>query len=250
MVGEGSRMDDLCAHCGEMQRCILSTLKPEELAIWKTLFVNKSFRKGDIIFWEDEEAEGLYLLCSGAVKLVKAIENGDQQIVRLIGPGGFFGLPSLVSEKTHFCTCRAIDQAQLRFVSRRPFLDFLETFPGFTFQLIGKLAEELGLTRLRLLESGLKNGRQRIAALLLWLGKEFGRSAPAGIEVDIDLPRADLASLAGLTTETTIRILSSFRQGGMIADGHRKRIILRDQAGLQSLAGNGQQPNFDRAWLD
>ena len=104
--------------------------------------------------------------------------------------------------------------------------------------MIDHVANELCLARTRLRDFGCKSGRQRLADLLLWLGEEFGRPCPDGVELEVELSRADLAGMAGLTTETTIRLLSALRTEGMIETGKRKRIVLLDVDRLRVEVGN------------
>lgn len=77
-----------------------------------------------------------------------------------------------------------------------------------------------------------------MADLLLWLVEEFGRPSPNGVELSVELSRTDLAGMAGLSTETTIRLLSSFRNEGLIEAANRKKIIILDPDRLKSEVGD------------
>lgn len=233
-----------CSHCRDIEKCLLSHLNPEELSIWHGMLASKTYRKNDIVFWEDGEAEGLYLVCSGVVKLTKSCAGGQQQILRLLGSGSFLGLPPLISQRTHFLTAQAIDRTELNFIPRQGFLDFLERFPHFAFNMIDQLANQLRLARMRLRDFSCKTGRQRIADLLLWLGREFGFRTARGIEIGVEISRADLAGMAGLTTETTIRLLSSLRQEGILENGRLKRIVVVRPERLQEISDSGEPFDF------
>ncbi|HKK01677.1 MAG TPA: Crp/Fnr family transcriptional regulator [Desulfuromonadales bacterium] len=233
-----ARKTGLCSSCQGVEKCLLSFLNEEDWAIWKEMLVSKIFGKNDFVFLEDEKAEGLYMVCSGGIKLIKSSPGGQQQILSLVGPGGFCGFPPLISQRTHFCTAQAIARTELNFIPRDAFLDFLKKSPSFTFNLIDHLSSQLRLARLQLQNFSCKTGRPRIADLLLWLGRDFGRPAARGIEISFELSRADLASMAGLTTETTIRILSSLRQEGLLEAGGPKRIVLLDPQRLSEISGS------------
>ncbi len=225
-----------CRNCPLDGKCLLSHLGPEEKAVWHDMLVPRCYKKNDFVFWEEGDAQGLYLVCSGAVKLIKSSAGGDQHIVRLAGPGSFFGLPPLRCERPQIFSAQAIARTELHFIPRDGFLYFLERFPHFALTLIDQLINQLSMTRLRLRDFGCKSGRQRIADLLLWLGQEFGTETEAGVEIGIELSRADLAGMAGLTPETTIRLLSSFRREGILGSSSR-RLVLLDLEGLRAVSG-------------
>lgn len=218
-------------------KCILSFLEPEELAVWKTLQIKKTYQKNEIIFREGEQTTGLYLVCKGLAKLSKSHSDGHQLIVRIVSPGNFFGLPPLICNRNHFTTAQTVDKVQLEYIPRGKFLDFLQAHPKFTMQLIDHVAKELCLARTRLRDFGCKNGRKRLADLLLWLGEEHGHPYPGGVELDIELSRMDIAGMAGLTSETTIRLISSFRSEGLIT-ANRKKIIILDHERLRREVGD------------
>lgn len=223
--------------CRCANKCILSFLEPEERVIWEALLARKSYLKNETIFREGEPATGLYLVCKGMIKLSKSHSDGHQLIVRIVSPGNFFGLPPLISNRQHFTTAQAVDKAIIEYIPRGKFLDFLQAHPNFTMQLIDHVAKDLCLARTRLRDFGCKSGRKRLADLLLWLGEEYGRTCPGGMELNIELSRMDIAGMAGLTSETTIRLLSSFRKEGLITN-NRKRIIILDQERLRREVGD------------
>lgn len=233
-----SRAVQTCSSCLCKSSCILSHLEPQDIKIWETLQTRKTYTRNETIFREGDQATGIYLVCKGMVKLSKAHSDGHQFIVRIVTPGHFFGLPPLICNRNHFTTSQAVDSVMLEYVPREKFMEFLKDHSQFTIQLIDKVANELCLARTRLRDFGCKNGRQRLADLLLWLGEEFGHPSSQGVELNIVLSRADIAGMAGLTTETTIRLLSSFRTEEMIEIGSHKKIYLTDTGKLRNEVGD------------
>lgn len=232
-----SRAVQSCSSCLCKNTCILSHLEPQEIKTWETLQTRRTFSRNENIFMEGEPATGLYLVCKGMVKLSKAHSDGHQFIVRIVTPGHFFGLPPLICNRNHFTSAHAVDKVVVEYVPREKFLGFLKDHSHFTIQLIDKVANELCLARTRLRDFGCKNGRQRLADLLLWLEDEFGSPSTEGVELDIELSRMDIAGMTGLTSETTIRLLSSFRSEGLIST-NRKRIIVLDHERLRHEVGD------------
>lgn len=216
--------------------CILSFLDPEGISSWKTMQTHKTYQKNEYIFREGESSTGLYLVCKGMVKLSISHSDGHQLIARIVSPGNFFGLPPLICNRSHFTTAQTVDKVQLEYIPRDKFIAFLQTHPSFTMQLIDHVARELCLVRTRLRDFGCKNGRKRLADLILWLAEEYGSPCSEGTEIAIELSRMDISGMVGHTSETTIRLLSAFRKEGLISN-KGKRIVILDRERLRHEVG-------------
>src|SRR3989338_5009082 len=59
------------------------------------------YKKGQVIFYEGNQAFGLYCVFSGRVKLYKTGTDGRLQIVRIAGAGDLLGYRSLFSDEPY-----------------------------------------------------------------------------------------------------------------------------------------------------
>jgi CRP/FNR family transcriptional regulator len=64
---------------------------------------------------------------------------------------------------------------------------------------------------------------------LLDLGDRFGRKNSTGVLVGITLKREEVAEMAGVTVETVIRLLSSFRDEGLVSIDGRSITLLNPE---------------------
>ncbi|WP_141321805.1 Crp/Fnr family transcriptional regulator, partial [Cellulomonas uda] len=68
---------------------------------------------------------------------------------------------------------------------------------------------------------------QRVATALLRLADKVGRDRPGeGLLLEVPLSRADLAALARTTPESVSRVMSGWKQQGVVASGRRWTAIL------------------------
>ncbi|MDZ4224926.1 MAG: helix-turn-helix domain-containing protein, partial [bacterium] len=75
-----------------------------------------------------------------------------------------------------------------------------------------------------------KNIRERLAELLLVFEKKYGKKVQNGVRLNISLTREELAELIGTTQESVIRLISEFKQDGLIAvDGRIITILNHDR---------------------
>lgn len=207
----------------EGQRELASLLRPIE------------YDKDEVIFQEGEPAFGLYIICRGRVKLAKRSSKGKRQILKLVGPGEFLGEKTMFDQEVYTAFAKTLEPTKLYFIERGAFLDFLLRHPQVAINLIEKLARELKSFQNRLLEISYEGSTERLARLLLKVGEVCGVKEDRRLYLGVELSRAELAEMAGISTETAIRTLSRLRERGLIdLEGHK--IYIRDREGLERLA--------------
>ena len=103
----------------------------------------RSVPAGSIVFREGEEGSGLFLLLKGSVEVVKQGPNGPSQQLATVDAPSVLGEMSLVSERRHSATVRAITDCEFRVLARENFLLLLERNNLAAHKLIGAIAEVL-----------------------------------------------------------------------------------------------------------
>lgn len=185
---------------------------------------------GEMIFQEGEPAFGLYIICSGKVKLSKYASQGKKQILKLLGPGEILGEKTMFDNEVYTAHAKTLEATTMHFIERNAFIDFLKENPDVSLRLIEKLAREVKGFQGKLVEIAYEDSSERLARLLLLIAKEYGVKTPKGTDIGIELARSELAELAGMSTETAIRTLSKFKERKLIQlDGQRILIIDKEQ---------------------
>jgi CRP/FNR family transcriptional regulator len=188
------------------------------------------YPRGEVIFQEGETAFGFYIICSGKVKLAKHSPHGKKQILKLLGPGEVLGEETMFDHDVYTAFARTLEDSTLHFIEREPFIKFLGDHPEVALKFIQKLAQEIKGFQDKLIETSYEGSLERMARLLLLMGKKYGVQTEKGLDIGVELTRQELAELAGISTETAIRILSRLKDRGMIAlEGHRIYILNRDE---------------------
>jgi len=193
------------------------------------------YDKDEVIFQEGEPAFGLYVICRGRVKLTKRSSKGKRQILKLVGPGEILGEKTMFDQEVYTAFAKTLEPTRLYFIERNAFIDFLYRHPQVAINLIEKLARELKSFQNRLIEISYEGSTERLARLLLKVGEVCGVEEDQRLYLGVELSRAELAEMAGVSTETAIRVLSRLRERGLIElEGHK--IYIRDREGLERLA--------------
>lgn len=223
--------NDCCGECS----WIFSNLDAKALAEIRAMSKTFEYERGEIIFQEGEPAFGFYIICQGQVKLAKRSTDGKVQILKLLGQGEILGEKTMFDRETYGAYAKTLSRTRLHFLEREPFIRFLEKHPSVALRLIEKLSRELKAFEDKLVETAYKGSTERLARLLLLISKEYGIEEPNGLYIGVELSRAELAELAGISTETAIRTLSRFKERGFIAiEGHK--IYILDKESLGNLA--------------
>jgi len=232
-VGAAQLSDEPCA--GECS-WLFAGLEAPALQRVRALSRRVRYRADEIVFQEGEPTFGYYLICTGKLKLSQRTLQGKRLIFKVLGPGDVVGEQTLFGHERHTCCAETLEPAVLHFIEKSGFVTLLRDEPKLALGLIDRVADELKTTQDHLVEQAYQSSPTRLVRRLLALAARYGVPAGGGVELAVPLARTELAELAGLSTETAIRLLSHWKQRGWIGlKGHR--IIVHDQAELSRVAG-------------
>ena len=213
-------------------------LPDDQLRDLTQIAVNKHFNKGQIIFSEDEEADGFYVVVEGLVKIFKLSVEGKEQILHIFGPGEPFGEVPVFTGQHFPAHAEAIAESRLCFFPRDAFTDLIQKNPSLALNMLAVLSLRLRQFAVKIEHLSLKEVPGRLAAYLLDLAEEKDMND----SVDLKISKQQLASLLGTIPETLSRILARMTKRGLIqVDGPHIKIV--DPEGLEGLAMTGKPPS-------
>ncbi|WP_324674750.1 Crp/Fnr family transcriptional regulator [Hymenobacter sp. GOD-10R] len=183
--------------------------------------------KGQTIYREGSPALGLYCVHSGKIKVIKVGGDDKEQIVHLGKAGEVLGLAALIARSNHLASAVALEDCVVCFVPRTSFLYLLSSNLQFCTSLLKVLADSLHKAEQGMLRLAYKPVRERLADALLLLLHTYQTTDQA--QFSIAISRDDLAALVGTAKETTIRLLSEFKDKGIIASKGSQITILKPE---------------------
>ncbi|RUM33957.1 MAG: Crp/Fnr family transcriptional regulator [Desulfobulbus sp.] len=183
----------------------------------------KEFSKDDAVFFEGDDATGFYMVAEGRVKIFKMSPDGREQILHIFGPGEPFGEVPVFHGQPFPANAVAMNKSTLLFFPRRDFVDLVTGTPALALSMLAMLSLRLRRFTSQIESLSLKEVPGRLAAHLIYLSEEQGRTD----QVTLDIPKGQLASLLGTSPETLSRIFSKMSEEGVIqVEG--KMILLLD----------------------
>jgi len=183
----------------------------------------QTFPKNTVIVNEGEQADSIFIIRSGRVKVFLRNEHGREVVLNFHGPGEYFG-EMVLDEGPRSASVVTLETSKFFIISKRDFTRFLSAHPNFGMKLINRL-----MHRVRTLTENVKNLALldvygRVARLLLALAVERdGR-----LVVTEKLTQKDIADRVGSSREMISRIFRELVAGGYIDIERRQITINRD----------------------
>jgi CRP/FNR family transcriptional regulator len=187
------------------------------------------FRSHDAMVHEGDDAEWLFRIKNGIVKLQRILSDGRCQIVGLLFAGDFLGL---AGEAAAPYSAYAVGGVSADRFSRRAMEQLCESSIPVARQLLRWANEELAAAQEQMLLLGCKTPREKFASFLLRL---IHRQDNSDL-VRLPMTRTDIADYLGLTLETVSRTMSQFRRDGLIMPLDRSAVRIVDLPSIEQLA--------------
>jgi CRP/FNR family transcriptional regulator, nitrogen oxide reductase regulator len=195
--------------------------------------------KGGTLFEQGKEARGFYLLLQGRLKAVQTGSDGQQIVVRFLGPGEPVGLFSLLGPGQRYpATAVAVVESLALAWEGAALAELLRDHPRIALNAMPAMGSRVHDAHARLRElAGGERVERRLARALLRLVRQAGRREEGGaVRIDFPITRQDLAEITGTTLHTASRVLSGWEQAGILEGGRRQRIVVRDPQALVRIA--------------
>ena len=211
---------------------ILGSLSVAEQRAVLMSTVRRKFRKGEVVFHEDDLGDSLHLLERGRAAVRISTPQGDHVIVNIIGPGSFFGEQALVGGDNHrSATILALQPLETLALRRADFDRLRAEHPMVDSMLVTALSERVNRLTDHLLEALFATAEKRLCRRLYELTNTYivpGLDGP----ISIPLTQEELASLAGTSRPTVNRVLQDLVQEEIVVV-HRGSVDVLDDSRLK-----------------
>ena len=185
------------------------------------------FKKGELLFKEGDNMDGMYFINTGLVKVHKHWNNDKELILRLAKNGDIVGHRGLGTDTIYPVSGTALEPTDVCYIDLDFFNSTLKVNPDFLYQLMMFFASELKESEKRMRNLAHMTVKGRIANALLYLNEKFG-TTPEG-NINIKLSRQDLASYTGTTYETLFRTMNELAEEKAIRMDGKTIIILQEK---------------------
>lgn len=188
----------------------------------------RQFKKNQVIYYDGDRGNGLYLLLNGKVKTVKLAEDGRELMTGIYTNDEYIGASALLANDNYSDTATALEDSVLCLIPKDQLEQLINLYPEVAREFIKILANDVREKEEQLLQLAYHSVRKRMAEGLVRLHKQQKDGD------NFKISREDLASMAGMATETVSRTLSDFKDEGLI-DKKGSVITILDLARLAKM---------------
>ena len=232
----GLEIIENCVTCVHREDRFFCNLPPAAVQRLSAITAASSYPKGATLFVEGQAARGVFILCAGRVKLSTSSADGKTLIVRISDPGEVLGLPATVTGTPYELTAEVLEPAQVNFIARTDFLNFLRENGEVGLRVAQQLGETYHAAIAEMRSIGLSHSAgEKLARFLLDWCADYGEGN-GEIRATLTLTHEEIAQMIGASRETVTRLFAEFKKKQLL-QMKGSTLIVRDQAGLKGLAG-------------
>lgn len=179
----------------------------------KTIQERKSrqFKKNQVIYYEGDKGNGLFLVISGKVKTMKLAEDGRELMTGIYIAEDYLGINAMLASEPYNDTATALEDSMLCLIPKDQLERLLNLYPEVGREFIKLLSNDIRDKEEQLMQLAYHSVRKRMAEAMLRLHKRQHTENES-----FKITREDLAAMAGMATETVSRTLSDFKDEGLI----------------------------------
>ena len=188
-------------------------LNDRELEVVRSVASERTYPKNAVVLTEGEMGDSLYMIQSGKVKVVIGDEDGRELILKILGPGDFFGEMSMIDKQPRSASVTTIEPATFLVLSNAAFERCVEQAPRIANMVMQILAQRVREADRKIGTLALMDVYGRVASTLL----ELAVYTNGKLVVGEKLSQQDLANMVGASREMVNRILKDLSERGFIS---------------------------------
>ncbi|MDO9254306.1 MAG: Crp/Fnr family transcriptional regulator [Bacteroidales bacterium] len=205
-----SALDD-CVLGGLGAPCF-ANLSPEEIALVSESKTQVLFRKGESLTKQGAFASSVLFVVEGLVRQYIIGDTNRDFNLRIIRSGEFVGLSAAFSKHTYDYSAIAMKETLACLIEKDAIAGLLKSNGNFAYGLINRYYENDSSLYNTIRSMMYKQMHGRLADVLLYLDTiKYNDESIFGY-----LSRKEIADFAGLSTESTVKLIKGFEQDGLI----------------------------------
>lgn len=204
-----------------------SGLNPDDASRIEHLVMKKHFAKGQVVLFEEDTSNYMYIIFSGKVRVVQHSSEGKERILAIHKRGDYFGELSLFDGKTQPATVISIEESEIGLLSKKDFDKLLIGNEKILLELLSSLCMRLRESWVMLKIMSFADAEERVRAVLKNMSKIYGVKDQRGILVALKLTHKDIANYASVSRETVTRLINRFTREGEIEILEKKYILIK-----------------------
>jgi CRP-like cAMP-binding protein/CheY-like chemotaxis protein len=170
----------------------------------------RQIKKKQVLYYDGDTPQGVYIVLDGSIKTLKLAEDGRELMTGLYKTDDYLGINSLLLNAPFTDTAEAMEDTAVCLLPKELVLTMLDKYPDLGRDFLKLLAQNIHEKEEQLIELAYNSVRKRLAQVLVRLSKQSNNAS------EFKVSREELATMAGIATETVSRTLTDFKEEGLI----------------------------------
>jgi CRP/FNR family cyclic AMP-dependent transcriptional regulator len=173
-----------------------------------------NYAQGEIVFSQGDDADAVYYIVSGNVKVTVISEHGKEAVISLLTAGDFFGAECLEHPQQRNATVTATSASEIARIERTCTTRALVEDPAFARLFLKYVLDQNEKLRDDLADQLFNSSEKRLARILLTLANS-GHGGHSS-EIAVPVTQEMLANMVGTTRSRINQFMTKFRKLGYI----------------------------------
>jgi CRP/FNR family transcriptional regulator, cyclic AMP receptor protein len=224
---------DNCLTCPVREEHLFCNLSLGALQQLNQIKSTAVYPKSAVLFIEGQQPRGVFVLCTGKVKLSTSSTEGKTLITKISSPGDVLGLNAAISNHAYEVTAEMIEPGQANFIPRDALLHFLKEYGEVALRVAEQLSRNYYTAYEEIRTLGLTSSpSEKFAKLLLsWYPEGQPNGQP---QIKLTLTHEEIAEMIGTTRETVSRLFSDFKKKQLL-QVNGSTLVLRNKSALEKM---------------
>lgn len=233
----GLEITDSCLTCKMRKAGFFCSSSAELLKAISAASHQSALPGGALLYLEGQMPRGVFMVCSGRVKLSTTSREGRILILKMAEAGEILGLSAVISGTAHEVTAETTGPCRVNFIEREAFLKLMKQNGELGLRSAQALSQEYHAAYRDIHDLILaRSSAGKLARLLLsWLGDSVHPDGSPEIRIRQALTHEEMAQMIGSSRETVTRLLSELKKKQLIRlEG--STLVIRNRTALEALA--------------
>jgi CRP/FNR family cyclic AMP-dependent transcriptional regulator len=230
----GLNILDDCLACPVREEHLFCNLSAPALQKLNEIKSTAVYPKSAVLFIEGQQPRGVFVLCTGKVKLSTSSSEGKTVITKISDAGDVLGLNAIISNHPYEVTAEMIEPGQANFIPRDDLLRFLREHGEVAVRVAEQLSRNYytAFEEVRMLGLTSSPGEKFAKLLLSWYPEKEQVNGQA--QITLTLTHEEIAEMIGTTRETVSRLFSEFKKKRLL-EAKGSTLILRSKVALEKM---------------
>lgn len=211
---------------------LFNLLCPHKFKEYKQTHVFNQYKKLDYIYFLDDQANKVFLIETGKVKIGYYTEEGDEVVKAILSKGELFGENAILGETVREEFAMVIDnRTSICPVGVDTMHELMRDNKSFSFKVYKLIGFRIKKLERRLELIMFKDAKTRVEEFLKELAQDYGYCCPETGDTVVKHPytQKEIATLIALSRPTLNSIMNQFKEEDKI-NFHRNEIRLKFSA--------------------